>query len=121
MHKIKVEDSGQWENAIEITGSTGNIYKVSQHKKGRYWGCSCPGWKSRKKCKHLEKMGLPGDFMPFELSKKNDFTSGYKKASKPGKPEDWEKALDHLRPPEKLPEKHKRQFDFGDEEEKNNV
>ena len=117
MAKAKTEKSELWENRMEITGSSGNIYVVSQHKTGRYWGCSCPGWKSRKRCKHLETMGLPPNCEPFELKKGNDFTSGYKKAPKAGSPADWEDALNKIRPTEKIPEKVKLQFEFGDEEE----
>ncbi|HWY36779.1 MAG TPA: hypothetical protein VNX68_19190 [Nitrosopumilaceae archaeon] len=112
----KLPDNDLWTNRIEITGSSGRVYIVAQNKAKRYWGCDCPGWKSRKNCKHLKQMGLPGDCVAFEL-KKNDFTSGYKQAPKPGSPADWAKEIDALKPPEKPLEKFKRQFDFGDEED----
>ncbi len=54
-------------NRFEIKSSSSNrVYIVAQHKKNRYWGCSCPGWKSHKHCHHLREMHIPADMKPFE-------------------------------------------------------
>lgn len=51
---------GQWINHIEIKSSSSDRkYTVSQNAKSGLWGCSCPGWRSRRHCKHLNEMGLP--------------------------------------------------------------
>jgi hypothetical protein len=53
----------QWANQIEIRSETSSrIYVVAQKMdNGRptgTWGCSCPGWKAYRTCKHLKSMGL---------------------------------------------------------------
>ncbi len=51
----------QWINRTEIRSESSNrIYIVSQHATKRYWACSCPAWRTRRKCKHLTQLGLPG-------------------------------------------------------------
>lgn len=61
-------DNDQWEHRFKIRSESSNrIYIVAQHKKGRYWGCSCPGWKSRRYCKHLKALGLPNHQVPYEV------------------------------------------------------
>jgi len=61
-------DNIQWTNRFEVESqSTGGVYVISQHKAQRYWGCSCMGWKTRKKCKHLRQLGLPEAMEPYEL------------------------------------------------------
>jgi hypothetical protein len=72
-----------WINRIEIKSeSSSRIYVVSQHATKRYWGCSCPGWRAHRKCKHLERLGLPCGEVPFEVEKehamKKGFLDGYK-------------------------------------------
>ena len=52
-----------WANQIEIKSETSSrIYVVAQKMEaGRptgTWGCSCPGWKAYRNCKHLKTMGL---------------------------------------------------------------
>jgi len=67
--QVALPDDAQWQHRFEIrSGSSGNIYVISQNIKGRYWGCSCPGWKSHRKCKHLEALGLPIKEKPFEVN-----------------------------------------------------
>jgi hypothetical protein len=73
----------QWINRIEIKSETSNrIYVVSQYAEKRFWGCSCPGWKRHRHCKHLERLGLPSSEEPFEVEedhgKKKGFLDGYK-------------------------------------------
>ncbi len=64
-------DNGQWESRFKIPSETSNrVYVIAQHKTKRHWGCSCPGWKRHRHCKHLKELGLPGDEKPFELPKK---------------------------------------------------
>ncbi len=61
-------DNNQWENRFEIRSETTNrIYIIAQNKKKRHWGCSCPGWRRHRKCKHLRALGLPNYEKPFEL------------------------------------------------------
>ena len=64
---LRLPDNDQWTNRFEIKSSSSNrVYIVAQHKKNRYWGCSCPGWKSHKHCHHLREMHIPADMKPFE-------------------------------------------------------
>jgi hypothetical protein len=72
----------QWINRTEIQSETSNrVYIVSQHATKRFWGCSCPGWRTHRRCKHLEQLGLPGSEEPFEVekdhAKKKGFLDGY--------------------------------------------
>jgi hypothetical protein len=65
---IALPDNAQWENRFEIKSASSNrIYIVSQNIKKRHWGCSCPGWKRYRKCKHLESLGLPANEKPHEV------------------------------------------------------
>lgn len=53
-------DNGAWTNRIEIHSSSSNrVYIISQNKAKRHWGCSCPSWCNRRKCKHLDALNLP--------------------------------------------------------------
>lgn len=64
-------DNGQWKNRIEIKSSSSNrVYVVSQNKAKGHWGCSCPGWKAHRTCKHLKALGLPSYEKPFEIEVK---------------------------------------------------
>jgi hypothetical protein len=61
------DTTDQWTNRIEIRSQTSNrLYTVSQHKTKRHWACSCPGWRTHRKCKHLRSMSLPAYEQPFE-------------------------------------------------------
>jgi hypothetical protein len=90
-----------WVNRIEIKSETSNrVYVVSQHATKRYWGCSCPGWKAHRKCKHLERLGLPGSEEPFEVEEghamKKGFLEGYKTydaSAGHGTTAEWQKAF----------------------------
>src|SRR5262249_4085132 len=73
----------QWVNRTEIKSETSNrVYVVAQHAEKRFWGCSCPGWRRHRRCKHLDRLGLPGGEHPFEVGegpmKKKGFLAGYK-------------------------------------------
>lgn len=51
---IALPDNDQWTNRFEIRSESSNrVYVVAQNKKTGKWGCSCPGYLSKRKCKHL--------------------------------------------------------------------
>ena len=65
---VALPDNSQWENRFEVRSASSNrIYIVSQNKNKRHWGCSCPGWRTRRKCKHLTALGLPPHEKPHEV------------------------------------------------------
>jgi hypothetical protein len=46
---IALPDNAQWTNRFEIRSESSNrVYVVSQNIKKRHWGCSCPGWRTRR-------------------------------------------------------------------------
>jgi hypothetical protein len=57
-HNVEVlPDNAQWRNRFEIRSeSSTRLYTVAQRKSDGTWGCSCPGWKTRRTCKHLSAM-----------------------------------------------------------------
>jgi hypothetical protein len=64
---VLLPDQGRWINRFEIKSESSNrVYVVSQDKNHRYWGCSCPGWITRRYCKHLRALGIPTNEKPFE-------------------------------------------------------
>ena len=66
---VVLPSDAQWENRFEIRSETSDrIYVIAQNKQGRWWGCSCPGWKRHRTCKHLNAVGLPAAQKPFEAS-----------------------------------------------------
>lgn len=70
---LRLPDNDQWQFRFHIKSESSNrLYVVSQHKAKRYWGCSCPGWKRNRHCKHLTALGIPGDQRPFEVNLIND-------------------------------------------------
>lgn len=63
-------DNDQWTNRFEVRSSSSNrVYIIAQHKSKKYFGCSCPGWKIHRKCKHLTALGLPGFEQPVDKLK----------------------------------------------------
>ena len=61
-------DNSQWENRFEIhSESSDRIYVIAQHKEKRHFGCSCPAWRTRRKCKHLAAVNLPPFEQTFEV------------------------------------------------------
>jgi hypothetical protein len=65
--EVALPDNDQWQHRFEIKSETSSrIYIISQNKKGRFWGCSCPGWRTNRTCKHLSALSLPGKQIPFE-------------------------------------------------------
>lgn len=64
---VMLPDNDQWENRFEIRSESSNrVYVVAQNIKKRHWGCSCPSWRTRRTCKHLQAIGLPGNERPYE-------------------------------------------------------
>jgi hypothetical protein len=65
----KLPSNDQWENRFEIKSeSSGRVYIVAQHKRKRHWACSCPGWRTQRRCKHLAAMQLPAHETPCEVN-----------------------------------------------------
>lgn len=62
-------ENAQWTNRFEIhSESSDRVYVIAQNKDKRHWGCSCPGWRIHRRCKHLDSVGLPGNEKPHELT-----------------------------------------------------
>lgn len=62
-------DNAQWKNRFEIKSSSSNrVYIVSQNIAYGHMGCSCPGWRIHRTCKHLNALGLPGHEVPVTLN-----------------------------------------------------
>lgn len=65
-NEVRLPDNDQWTWRFEIRSETSDrIYVVSQHKKLKHWGCSCPAWRTRRTCKHLTAIGLPNKEQPY--------------------------------------------------------
>jgi hypothetical protein len=66
---MMLEDSNTWQLRFQVQSETSdNLYTISQHKIKKHWGCSCPGWKRYRKCKHLAAVGLPANEIPYEVN-----------------------------------------------------
>jgi len=66
--KDALPDNEQWTNRFEIKSESSNrIYVIAQHKTKRHWGCSCPGWRINRNCKHLNTLSLPANEKPYEV------------------------------------------------------
>ncbi len=64
---VQLHDNDQWQNRFQIHSETSNrVYVVAQHKQKRHWGCSCPAYRTRRRCKHLQEIGLPTNETPYE-------------------------------------------------------
>jgi hypothetical protein len=62
-------DNDHWCNRFTIrSASSDREYIVSQNKKKQHWGCSCPGWKAHRRCKHLSTLGLPNLEVPYPVN-----------------------------------------------------
>lgn len=67
--ELILPDNDQWQFRFQIFSETSdNIYIVAQNKKKKHWGCSCPGYKRFRKCKHLQAMGIPCNETPYEVN-----------------------------------------------------
>jgi hypothetical protein len=65
---LKLPDNDQWQFRFEIHSETsGRVYIIAQNKKYKHWACSCPGWRTHRKCKHLSAIGVPNYEKPYEV------------------------------------------------------
>lgn len=68
-----LEDNSAYTNRFDFAAASGNVYRVAQSKKGRWWACSCPSWihkaEGKRHCKHLRDFGLPPEYKAFEVGK----------------------------------------------------
>lgn len=68
-----LDDNGSYTNRFDFVAGSGNVYRVAQSIKGRWWSCSCKSWIYKKTgerhCKHLQDFGLPPDYQPFEIGR----------------------------------------------------
>jgi hypothetical protein len=49
-----LEDAKGWHNRFEIASKTSSRkYVIAQRDTDNTWGCSCPGWRHYRRCKHL--------------------------------------------------------------------
>lgn len=61
-------ENSQWQNRFEIHSATSDrVYIVAQNKAKRHWACSCPSWRVRRHCKHLDALRLPNYEKPHEV------------------------------------------------------
>ena len=68
--KSNLPDSQIWTNRLEIKSESSNrLYIIAQNKTKRHWACSCPGYRTRRKCKHLATLGLPAFEQPHEIDR----------------------------------------------------
>jgi len=71
-HNVALPDNDQWYNRFEVRSESSNrVYIIAQHKKKKHWGCSCPGWKAHRKCKHLAALNLLNYEEPHEVTIEN--------------------------------------------------
>ena len=56
----KLPDTDQWINRFNVRSERSNrLYVIAQNRLKRHWGCSCPGWRIHRTCKHLKTLALP--------------------------------------------------------------
>lgn len=68
--KNPLPDNQIWTNRLEIKSESSNrLYIIAQNKTKRHWACSCPGYRTRRKCKHLAALGLPAFEQPHEIDR----------------------------------------------------
>lgn len=54
---VALPDNDQWTDRLQIRSETSSrLYVVARNKRTGSYGCSCPGWKSHRTCKHLTAM-----------------------------------------------------------------
>lgn len=65
--EIALPDNDQWQHRFNIKSeSSDRLYTVAQNKSKKHWGCSCPAYRTRRRCKHLAGIGLPANETPYE-------------------------------------------------------
>ncbi len=66
---FRLPDKELWENRFQVVSpSSGSTYIIAQHRQKRHWACSCRAWTTRRKCKHLDSLGLPNHEVPHEVT-----------------------------------------------------
>lgn len=49
-----LEDNERWTNRFQIQSQTSSsLYIIAQQRADGVWGCSCPGWRHHRRCKHV--------------------------------------------------------------------
>jgi hypothetical protein len=47
-------DNAQWHHRFQVKSKTSSsLYTIAQRCSDDTWGCSCPGWRHHRQCKHL--------------------------------------------------------------------
>lgn len=47
-------DNDRWTNRFQVkSASSDSLYVIAQQRADGVWGCSCPGWRHHRRCKHL--------------------------------------------------------------------
>lgn len=60
-HAVMLPDNTHWEMRFYVKSETSDrLYVVARNKRTGQWGCSCPGWRRYRYCKHLSSMGILG-------------------------------------------------------------
>lgn len=60
-------DTNVWINRFTVQSDSNNAeYVIAQHRTRRWWACSCRGYTTHHKCKHLARLGLPILMQPHE-------------------------------------------------------
>lgn len=48
-------DNGHWTNRFQVQStSSAKLYTIAQQRSDGRWGCSCPGWRHYRRCRHLK-------------------------------------------------------------------
>jgi hypothetical protein len=67
--ELSLPDLEQWQFRFNVQSETSDrLYTIAQHKTKKHWGCSCPGWKAHRTCKHLKALNIPGHEKPYEIN-----------------------------------------------------
>lgn len=67
--EVMLPNNDQWEHRFEIKSETSDrVYIIAQNIKKRFWACSCPAWRTHRKCKHLSAIGVPNNEQPCEIT-----------------------------------------------------
>lgn len=66
---LSLPDTDHWQLRFTVESETSErLYTIAQHKTKKHWGCTCPGWKRHRTCKHLKALGIPGKETPYDLN-----------------------------------------------------
>ena len=56
---VMLPNNKNWVNRFEVHSETSDrIYIIAQRISDGTWGCSCPGWRRHRHCKHLNALGV---------------------------------------------------------------